>query len=119
MIGDSNLYFADEQAYSSGTSSEVDLGELPGNTPGLEMWFDGDGLAAAGDITISLQTSSTSGSGHAEIAKFTYSPAELNAGVKIPINPMLLLRYNQLVLGGSPSAGTWTAFVVDGPQTAQ
>lgn len=115
MFADNNLFFADAQAYSTATSAnEIDLGLLPGNTRDLCIWFEGNGLAAAGAMTVDLQTSGTSGSGHATDCLWTYTPAELNAGVFLRLGTKDLNRYAQLVIGGSPSAGTWTAFIVDG-----
>lgn len=115
MFTDNNLYFADAQAYGTATSAnELDLGLFPGNTRDLMIWFEGNALAAAGAMTVDVQSSATSGSGHATDALFTYTPAELNAGVFLPIATKDLNRYVQIVIGGSPSAGTWTCFIVDG-----
>lgn len=122
MFTDNNLYFADAQAYGTATSAnELDLGQLPGNTRDLDIWFEGNALAAAGAMTVDLQTSATSGSGHATDALFTRTPAELNEGQHFSISMRDLNRYAQIVIGGSPSAGTWTCFIIDGmgKQTAR
>lgn len=113
MFLDKNLYAADGLAYGTATSSEIDLGLLPGNSDDIGIWIEGAAIAAAGAVTIDVQSSATSGSGHATDMLLTMTPAEMNAGGWWPINGKIMNRYVQFVLGGSPSAGTWTVAICD------
>jgi len=109
----------DAQAYSSPNSTEFDLGPDPGRTGNQRMLYvEGAGIAAAGNVTIAIETSATSGSGHAQRELHTMTPAQLNAGFWCHINSKHLDRYFRMVLGGSPSAGTITGGIVSGLQTA-
>jgi len=119
MRFDNTLMFYDDQAYTSPTSTELDLGLNPGNTGSrVNVYVVGTGIVAPGDVTLQVQDTATSGSGHAAHTTYITTPAELNAGYFFALNSQGLKRYVRLVLAGTPTAGTLTGGIVDDVQSA-
>lgn len=117
MILDNELMFADDLAHG-GTSTELDLSTADaGKGKPLNAFVQGHSLTSGGNITVTLQTSATSGSGHATEMTLVVTPAEINAGIQFHIPNAGIKRYAKVTLSGT-TGGTWSAGIVMDAQTA-
>ena len=118
MILDNETMFADDLAHD-GTPTEVDLSAAnAGKGEPLNVFVQGHALTSAGNITVSFQTSATSGSGHAVETTLVVTPAEINEGIQFTVPNAGVKRYAEVTLTGT-TGGTWTSgIVMPGVQSA-
>ena len=105
MIFDYEGMIADGLAHN-GTPTPIDLGNAKAG-PGrpITLWVQGNGLAGA--TGFALTDGATSGAATDAVATYTFSAAELNAGVEIEL-PSKINQWIDVALTGTTSAGTWT-----------
>lgn len=111
MIFDNEGMIADGLAHD-GTTTPVDLGNAkagPGNP--IVVFVQGNGLAGATGFAIT--DGATSGAATDALASYTYTAAELNAGVQVEL-PSVVNQFIDIALAGTTSAGTWSAGVILG-----
>lgn len=108
MIQDALLTMADGLAHN-GSATPVDL-KVTKQGLGRPLFININGHSLAGATGVRILTGSTSAGATTEIAEHDISSAELNKGISFMI-PQNALRWVNVALVGSTSAGTWTASI--------